>query len=1209
MFLKRLELRGFKTFASYTDFVFDAGITAIVGPNGSGKSNIADAVRWVLGEQSYAALRGKRTEDMIFAGTSRRPQMGMAEAILTFDNSSRWLPIDFAEVTVCRRAYRSGENQYLVNGSRVRLREVLDLLGKASLGRQGFVVIGQGLIDAALTLRPEERRVLFEVAAGIHVYQEKRSDSLNKLAETKQNILRLNDITAEIAPRVRDLEHQARRAQEREVVRRDLEKLLRVWYGYQWHRLQARVTEAESALRRRQEELDLWRGRQHEVEALVSGTLGRQAELRRQLSQWHKESAELHSRAEVAGRELAVSRERLNLLQVRQSELALEAGQLETRRARLNATLATLETDWDSAQSQLRSETARVDELKLGWKQTDAVRAQRSAAVDAARDTAYALASSLAEAKNKLASLQERRLQVIADHDKALQEAIAVQTQLEELRSGLADAHRQTEAAKLAAAEVEQRRAELQNELLASEKELDSRRQAMEASARNRQRAEDRQEMLAGLRSSMAGLAPGVKAVLDARTRLPGIVGAVTELLQVPPDLERAVESALGTYSQALVVERWEDASAAIAELRQQNSGWATFLPLDSLSPAPIKDPPDDPNVLGLAQQLVRYEARFERVAQLLLGQVVVVKDLEAARHIRTRLQSGQRIVTLSGETVQSSGVVSGGSGRRDGGRLAQEREWRELPAQVAELRAEEDRLTQEFRQAESRLKACRDGLSAAAEEIRQVAAQRESAARAAAASEAKVERLLSENEWRRKLSRDLERELSALESRATELNAQMQSLTNQHVTQRQVLEKAMAQQQDEQSHDQVSRQTLSDAETSLAILRRQSQGLEQSLIAQRAELERFDKDAASRAQRIAQASYEAEQVNQRVETLQAESAELSTQVAGLSALIDPAETELESLENQLQGLENDLGGIRRQASELDTLFGQQILEKERRVDAFASLERRIEEDLGDIEYPTERVKQLRLEFLGQQVPLAESEVVQEDLSSDIKDLKARLRRMGTVNPNAPQEFEEVSQRYQYLKSQTADLEQSAASLEQVIQELDEVMKTEFLKVFHAVATEFSRYFQVLFQGGHARITLTDPDNPSTTGVEIFARPPGKRQQSLALLSGGERALTAAALVFAVLKTRPLPFCILDEVDAMLDEANVGRFRSQLIEFSERTQFIVITHNRQTVEAANTMYGISMGEDGASKAISLRLQERLPVPDAPAQPEAAAPAA
>jgi chromosome segregation protein len=766
--------------------------------------------------------------------------------------------------------------------------------------------------------------------------------------------------------------------------------------------------------------------------------------------------------------------------------------------------------------------------------------------------------------------------------------------QVAALRSELLSAKAESDRAHAASKTAEQRRAQLQGELAELDRELASRRQALETAARSRQRAEDRQELLHGLRSSMAGLAPGVRAVLDAGHKLSGIIGPVTGLLQVPQELERAIESALGSYAQALVVERWEDASAAIAELRRQNAGWATFLPLDSLSPAPTRATPSDTQVLGLALNLVHFEPRYERMAQLLLGQVVVVQDLDTARRIRTLLQPGQRIVTLAGDTVQSTGVLSGGSGKRDSGRLAQDREWRELPGQLAALRKKEETLSEASSQAEQRLKACRESIASTTDELRRLAERLDAASRASAAVSSRSERLQSENEWRRKLDQDQERELRLLDERGAELALEIERLTAQHSEQKQALDQVLLRQQQESSQDQAKREALSEAETSLAIAQRQAQSLEQSLATQRTELERFEKEATAREERALQARDEAAQVAQRVDTLQGEASALSTQVADLASQIDPAEVELRDLESQMAGLERELVRIRQRVSEVDSLVGQQILEKERQLDAFSSLERRIEEDLGDIEYPTERVKQLRLEFLGQQTALVPPDVVPENLGGEIKELKARLRRMGTVNPNAPQEFQEVSQRYEYLKSQTGDLQQSAATLQEIIKELDEVMKTEFLSVFHAAAAEFSHYFQVLFQGGQARIALTDPENPSTTGVEIFARPPGKRQQSLALLSGGERALTAAALVFAVLKTRPLPFCFLDEVDAMLDEANVGRFRALLQEFSQRTQFIVITHNRQTVEAANTIYGISMGEDGVSKAISLRLPDKPP---------------
>lgn len=378
----------------------------------------------------------------------------------------------------------------------------------------------------------------------------------------------------------------------------------------------------------------------------------------------------------------------------------------------------------------------------------------------------------------------------------------------------------------------------------------------------------------------------------------------------------------------------------------------------------------------------------------------------------------------------------------------------------------------------------------------------------------------------------------------------------------------------------------------SWTVAQRRAEEHERLLSAQRLDAERYAKEIADRSQRATELGKEAQSLASRVTALQADANDVSTQIAALGTQMGPAEAELQVLDSQAASLENELTHARQRLTELDTLYSQQVLERERRRDAFQSLEQRIEEDLGDIEYPTERVKQLRLEFLGQQqqvLPPADS--LPENLGAELKDLKARLRRMGSVNPNAPQEYRDVSQRHSFLHSQMSDLEESANSLQQVIRELDEVMKNEFLSVFAIVASEFSRYFELLFGGGQARLTLTDPENPSTTGVEILARPPGKRQQSLALLSGGERALTATALLLAVLKARPLPFVFLDEVDAMLDEANVGRFRAMLEEFAKQTQFIVITHNRQTIQAANTIYGVSMSEEGVSRVISLQMKD------------------
>jgi chromosome segregation protein len=1192
MYLKRLELRGFKTFAPYTDFLFDAGITAIVGPNGSGKSNIADAVRWVLGEQSYSALRGKCTEDMIFAGTSRRPQLGMAEAVMTFDNTSQWLPLDFGEVTVSRRAYRSGENKYFINASRVRMRDVVELLGRAGLGRRGFVVIGQGLVDAALSLNAVERRTLFEEAAGIHIYQAKRKDALNKLAETRQNILRVNDILNEIAPRMRQLERQAKRAEEYDLLGRDLEKLLRIWYGYQWQRRDASLNEAEALLKRREGDLDLGRARMHEVEALIASTQARQGDMRLQLSAWHKASGDLHAEAEVAGRELAVSRERLNLFQQHQRELQTELAQLHVRRSALEETVGAVQAERQRLGDEAQALAAQLPELRAQWQRSETARAGLEEALEAARDKAFHLATAMADARNRCKQLQERRAQAAAEREQQQHELTAVEDQLSALEGDVTQARRQEEDVLRSQEAAAARQSQLQEQLVALEEELRQRRETLAKASRERQRMQDRREMLQGLRQGMAGFASGTKAVLRSRERLAGIVGPVVSLLRVPQNLERAVEAALGEYAQALVVSRWKDASAAIDQLRTQSAGWATFLPLDSLTAPRAERVPAGKGVVGLAQHLVECDARYESVLQLLLGQVVIVEDLATARRVRPDLQPGQRLVTLAGEVVQASGVISGGSGRGEGSLLAQEREWRELPGQLAALQRHERAAETALGEVERSLQACQQERTDSAGAVSRLTEQREAVGRRLTALQQKQAHLQQEIEWRRRLNGQQQRELLALDAKGSTLQREVDERTQEHSGWKVSLDESLASLEAARQDEEAARQRMAEGETALAVAQRQVKAQDQLLSSQEANLARLDQEIAAKSGRENELQRESEALGARVHALQVDADALSASIAELATQIDPAETEVLTLERQVLELEEELALARQRLSELQALYNQQVLEKERRHDALESLERRIEEDLGDIEYPAERVQQLRMEFFGRgRQVLAPMSVLPDNLNSEITDLKARMRRLGSINPNAPQEYNEVLQRYEFLQSQIADLDQSATSLRRVIKELDQVMEKEFLSVFSAAAKEFSNYFRILFDGGQARLALADPDNPTTSGVEIFARPPGRRQQSLALLSGGERALTATALLFAVLKAKPLPFCLLDEVDAMLDEANVGRFRALLEEFARQTQFIVITHNRQTIEAGNTIYGVSMGEEGVSEVISLRLKE------------------
>jgi len=1200
MYLKRLELQGFKTFAPYTEFVFDEGVTAIVGPNGSGKSNIADAVRWVLGEQSYVSLRGKRTIDMIFAGTSRRPKLGMAEATVTLDNERRWLPLDFAEVAITRRAYRSGENRYSINGSQVRLRDVLEVLGQAGLGRRGFVVIGQGLVDAALSLRPEERRVLFEEAAGIHVYKEKRTDALGRLAETQQNILRVNDILNEIQPRMRDLERQARRTEEYELLSQDLEQLLRIWYGYKWHYGQLALQESEALLQRRLNELELGRGRMHELEALISSSQQHQAALRRGLSTWHTESGALHAKAEITTRELAVSRERLNLLRQHRGELDLELAQLRRQRQLAQEGVQSARAAQGSLQEQFTLRIQDAEGARDLWQAASATRQSLEEQVETARAGVYNLATELSNVRNRRAQLREQRNSVLSERERRAQELAECEQQLADNDDRLARARLGVAQALEAQHVASGHGAELQQQLLDKREELERQQKEASGAASKLQRLSDRQELLHSLRQSLGGYLPAVRLLVQSADRLPGIIGPVVSLIRSPKHLERAIDAALGNYAQALVVETLQDARRAIDHLRDQRAGWAALLPLDSIKAPLLRDPPAGSGVLGMAHELVQCQGRYANVAKLLLGNTVVVSDWDTATHLRSELHPSQTLVTLSGEVLTPAGLVGGGSGSQ-ASLLAQEREWRELPALLSAAQQEDTRARETLQQLEQQAQTLESELAAVQADVRRLAAQHQAAQNALTDVEQQRRRLEQEMEWHRRLDAQQVEELRALDEKDAVLLREEETTQQEHAAQKAALDKGLTELETARKNEESARQTLSQAEATLAVAERQAKTHEQLLSSKESSLAHVEGEISAKSERIEKLDGQVAELDAQVASLQDQSEALSTALADLTGRIEPAEPELMATESQILQLEEELSLARRRLGELQTLHNQQILERERRQDDLGSLEQRIEEDLGDIEYPSERVQQLRLEFVGQGGQLAPPvPALPESIGSDIRELKARIRRLGSINPNAPQEYREVQERFRFMQSQIADLEESAASIQQVIRELDRLMEDEFLSVFEVAANEFSRYFKALFGGGQARLKLTDPDDLASSGVEIFAQPPGRRAQPLAVLSGGERALTATALLFAVLKAKPLPFCLLDEVDAMLDESNVGRFRSLLEEFAAHTQFIVITHNRVTIESARTIYGISMGEEGVSQVVSLKLPAEREISSAPA---------
>jgi chromosome segregation protein len=1200
MRLKYLELQGYKTFASRTKFVFDGGITAIVGPNGSGKSNIADAIRWVLGEQSYSTLRAKRTEDMIFSGSVQRSRVGMAQASLVLDNADGWLPIDFSEVTITRRAYRSGENEYLLNGSRVRLRDIGELLSKSGLARRTYTVIGQGLVDAVLSLRVEDRRELFEEASGIALYQAKRVEAVSRLEETRTNLLRINDIVHEITPRLRRLEREAERAKHHAMLTSQLEGLLYTWYGYRWHEEQWNLQRTRDALNRRETSLSRRREGLNDLDAQMAALRARHAQRREDLAGWRREGSDLQRRLEEVQRDLAVWRERARLLARQRDELQGDLAQFDAQLQVVMGRVEGSEQEASRREAVLQEKEALVAEAQAELDALEHRREQLSQEIAEARERSLDLAAQIVDRRNRLSQLEEQRASQTkeqAEHEEAL---ASERGQAERLQGHIQGIRVHEEELEGQIADLEQAMAGLAATLSRTEENHASLQENLADLQRQEERLQARYELLSRLRAEGEGLHAGVRAVLQASTRLSGIVGTVAQHVQVPPEYEAAIEVALGSHLQDVVVQSWSAAEAAIAYLRKDQRGRATFLPLDTVRPSPRLEVPPGEGIVGLAADLVRVEERLAPVAQMLLGRTLVTHDLHAARQAFERLQGGFQIVSLAGEVLRSSGMVTGGEarGQVSGQVLAREREWRELPGAI--------------RQAEGRRGEVEEALARAlaeAQELgRQIAARqaqrqdREGAIAVAQAQRRELEQSLALAEqqvrWRLRQMTQLEEARAELGRRRAAVGGDLARLEEEKET----AEGGVASLQsylDELRGEALYRR-LSDVRTEAAVARGAWDHRRSELQSLREQQTQLQEQMAAKRQRLADLDEEQASLANQIRDRASRESVIQGWLAALEDKIDPAEAELAELESEREQLEREETTLRARLRQAESSHSQALLAHSRQEDRLERLHRQIMDDFGLVEMePTEGLPEQQLLPLGQMVSsLPAVKTLPQGLEDEIHQIKAQLRRMGAVNPNALDEYDEVRERHSFLTSQAADLEEAASGLREVIAELDDVMRREFQATFDQVATRFRDNFSELFGGGTAHLLLTDPDNISQTGVEIVARPPGKRQQTLALLSGGERSLTAVALIFAILEVSPPPFCVLDEVDAMLDEANVRRFRQALEALSQKTQFIIITHNRGTIEAANTIYGVSMGDDSVSKVVSLQLKgDRIAAPD------------
>jgi chromosome segregation protein len=1195
--LRSLTVQGFKSFLQRTTFEFDAGITAIVGPNGSGKSNLADAFRWTMGEQSLRLLRGRRAEDVLFAGGRGRPPAGFAEVTLIFDaaspNGHSALALPFAEVSVARRAYRSGENEYFLNRERARLRDVADFFSQTGLDLDGFAVVSQGAVDLALSLRPSNRRALVEQAAGTGYLQSRLAESRAKLAATRQNLTRVNDLIAELGPRLRSLERQAKQAREREAVQREAWSLALRWFGHLLvapllSRYEAATTlaAATEAARSAAVALDDHRSTQHGLEQALG-----EAEQATALAQDQRGRA--RDEAGRLSRELSLAEGRRAPVIRRRDELASRIGEarhslageqanlvrFEQQRTDLAARLAELEADAAEQEASYHSLLATSREIEARW----VASSHRLANADGA----------LAAARVKLQALDERQSQI----GRAIDRHSAKRDALERDRDA---GNEQLDDHRRAVVTLDQRHTTLQRQLGEATREVEHvRKECAGGQAevfrleRKQQTLRARVEALDAIEASGVGYFPGVQAILQAVRSgalgsQTGVHGVVSQLIEIEPRLELAIGVALGARSQDVVVERWTDAERAIAWLKARNLGRATFLPLDTIHFPRPNPKPLAAGVIGVAASLIRIDECHRPIAELLLGQTLVVDDLAIARQLIGRLSGGWQVVTIGGEVARTSGAVTGGAPPTSHGVMIRQRELREVKQALADLTTRLDAAARVADQWQVELDRRAEQLAA----LRRQATTTEEALRRATADLMDAER-----RWQHLLER-----VSSEEQEAAQALADAEALGRDRAD-------LVAALEDCQSEWEIATAALGQVEA------------EQLLHAS---------DAHDAADALRQRVVERDQLRLRVSGLESELVRsrtrhdtLEEQLCGYGRQSAALGDELVELDQQLvrdraslAWAEERTHEVERELDVLRQTLTSKRSERDEAATRRAELEARLAHARDGASGAQQMVAAAELELRGiqQQVALELGPVEDLDASTrhlvvlmpdgcprrqplerlndptKVRDrlavLRSRLRSL-PAGIDAIAEYDAVRERVESLLTQSADLGRTATTLNDAISEIEELMRSRFAATFDAVNAHFSQRFADLFGGGAAHLDVeTDGEE---LGVEVFAQPPGKRTQGLATLSGGERALTAAALLFSLIEANPPPFCVLDEVDAALDEVNVLRFAGCLRELSSRTQFVIITHNRRTMEAASTIYGLTLQDQCETRLLSLQL--------------------
>lgn len=1181
MYLKNIEVYGFKSFAQKINFEFHNGITGIVGPNGSGKSNVGDAVRWVLGEQSAKQLRGGNMQDVIFSGTENRKPLSFASVSITLDNSDHKLPVDYNEVTVTRRLYRSGESEYLINGSGCRLKDIQEMFYDTGIGKEGYSIIGQGQIDKILSGKPEERRELFDEAAGIVKFKRRKATTLKKLDEERQNLVRVRDILSELTKQLGPLEKQSETARIYLAKREELKELDVNLFLLDHQRTGELLKELEEKLEQAQRELneaqaayDQTKIEYDRLEQELEDLNHRLDTLKEEQQQNALLKQQYEGQVQVLEEQISSGKQNSEHYQNRLTALGEDLDRRTQEKEKLAEDKLELQSRLKEIRASLSKETEALENIVSNVEEC-------TQAVEDGKNEIIEILNSRATTKGKVQRFDAMLEQLNIRKAEISQRILRLKSEEEVLEKERLNAQKQYDAVTAVIHSTNEECVRLDGEVQKLQNELKKQNSQMEIGQTAYHREASRLESLKNITERYDGYGNSIRRVMEQKNREPGIKGVVADIIHVQKDYEVAIETALGGSIQNIVTDNEQTAKRMIGFLKKNRFGRATFLPLSNISGRGglnQRDVLSEPGVVGTANTLVNADKEYSELVMYLLGRVLVVDNIDHAIAIGKKYRHSLRMVTIEGESLSPGGSMTGGAFKNNSNLLGRRREIEELERSVGILRKELEETQKSIGENRSRRNVLRDTIADFQQKLRQQYVEQNTA-------KMNLEQLKEKEGEIQNSYRQIDREQEELRHQAGEIRQDHSSIARE-------LEDS---QKDEK-----------ELETFIETKQKELEEWKAEETEKTHELEKIRLEESSLEQQNQFLQENLSRLNSEIAAFQKESQEITENLVQSREEIHKKEEGIQELKNAAQECllkEEQYGSQRAQwqeEKEKRSASHKTFFEKRDHLSEKTSL---LDKECFRLRSQTEKIEEQRegqISYMWEEYEITPNNALQyrkeeltdrQAIKADVTRIKDEIRKLGSVNVNAIEDYKELLERHTFLSGQYDDIVKAEETLEGIILELDEGMRKQFTEKFRDIQREFDKAFKELFGGGKGTLELAEDEDILEAGIRIISQPPGKKLQNMMQLSGGEKALTAIALLFAIQNLKPSPFCLLDEIEAALDDSNVGRFASYLQKLTKNTQFIIITHRRGTMNAADRLYGITMQEKGVSTLVSVDLVE------------------